>query len=130
VQVTHHKAWTVGGVLRSDLLDRGIPWTLLILESKPPAAGLNVDARGRWSVVLAALVAVGVVVAPFWPWALVLSVASGVILLWLHRRFYGFLYSRGGAGLLLVGIVMHGLYHLNCGLAYAMGGVRHWLGSP
>ena len=129
VQVTHHKAWTLGGVLRSDLLDRGIPWTLLILESQPAEAALNVDARGRWSVVLAALVVLGLVAAPFWPWALALCLVSAGLLVWLHAGFYRLLFRNGGAGLLMVGLVMHGLYHLNCGLAYGIGRLRHGLGD-
>src|SRR3990170_5504051 len=32
IQVKHLKRWTLRGIARSDIIDRGIPWTLLILQ--------------------------------------------------------------------------------------------------
>ena len=126
VQVKHHKAWTLGGVLRSDLVDRGIPWTLLLLEEGPAHKGLNLDFRGRWSVVLSVLVGLGLLLAPAWPRTLMISLGAGVVLLWLNAGFYRLLARKGGPTLLMGGIVMHWLYQLNCAAAYLTGHVLSW----
>ena len=42
IQGTHLKAWTFGGIIRTDLTQRGIPWVRLLLE-KAPGAG-----RAAW----------------------------------------------------------------------------------
>jgi len=126
VQVTHHKAWTLGGVLRSDLVDRGIPWTLLLLEEKPARKGLNVSFQGRLSVVLSLLMVLGLILAPFWPRTLMISLGAGLVFLWLNAAFYRLLARKGGAALLIGGIVMHWLYQLNCAAAYLAGHLLFW----
>jgi glycosyltransferase involved in cell wall biosynthesis len=126
VQVKHHKAWTLGGVLRSDLVDRGIPWTLLLLEEGPSQKGLNLDFRGRCSVVLSLLVGLGLVLALVWPRTLLISLGAGLVLLWLNAGFYRLLARKGGVKLLMGGIVLHWLYQLNCAVAFLIGHVLFW----
>lgn len=126
VQVKHHKAWTLPGVLRSDLLDRGIPWTLLLLESGQDQEALNVDFRGQLSVVLALMMLLGGGLALVWPRALLLVVGAGLVLVWLNVRFYRLLARKGGLRLLLGGIALHWLYQLNCAVAYLTGHLLFW----
>lgn len=126
VQAKHHKAWTFTGVLRSDLFDRGIPWILLLLEDPGAGGGLNIDARGRASVVLAVIAALSLVVAPWWPWSLVVGLGAVLGLLASNTPFYRLLARRGGAKLLLAGVGMHWIYQLNCALAFLVGHVLHW----
>lgn len=49
VQVSHHKLWTLKGLLRSEILDRGIPWTRLILEMGELPNDLNLSISQRVS---------------------------------------------------------------------------------
>lgn len=124
VQVTHHKAWTLIGVVRSDILDRGIPWTRLLLERGPAQRDLNLGFQGRLSVVLALLMVLGLVLAPVWPRTLMITLGAGLVLLWLNWRFYWLLARKGGPTLLLGGMAMHWLYQISCAVAF-LGG--HWL---
>ena len=126
VQVKHHKAWTLRGVLRSDLLDRGIPWTLLLLEREQAQKDLNMEYQARLSVVLALLMVLGLVLALIWPRALMLCLGSGLVFLWLNMGFYRLLARQGGPTLLIGGIVMHWLYQLNCAVAYLTGRFLFW----
>lgn len=126
VQVKHHKAWTLAGVVRSDFLDRGLPWTLLLLEQEQAGRDLNLDFQGRMSVVLALLMVLGLVLAPVWPRTLMLCVGAGLVLLWLNARFYRLLAKKGGFTLLVGGIGLHWLYQLNCAAAYASGRFLFW----
>src|SRR5262245_34196719 len=47
IQVTHLKRWTLRGWLRTDLLDRGVPWLLLMLRDRTMPADLNVSRAHR-----------------------------------------------------------------------------------
>ena len=51
--VTHLKEWTFWGLLKTDVLDRGIPWTELILRDRYMPNDLNVELSQRVSVALA-----------------------------------------------------------------------------
>jgi len=52
VQVTHLKRWTFWGLVKTDILDRGIPWTELILRDRMMPNDLNLQLSQRVSVAL------------------------------------------------------------------------------
>jgi glycosyltransferase involved in cell wall biosynthesis len=52
VQVTHLKRWTLWSVIKTDIWDRGVPWTELILRDKRLPNDLNVQVSQRLSVAL------------------------------------------------------------------------------
>lgn len=43
LQVKHFKRWSVRSMLKTDLFDRAIPWTVLILSSKGFISDLNAN---------------------------------------------------------------------------------------
>jgi cellulose synthase/poly-beta-1,6-N-acetylglucosamine synthase-like glycosyltransferase len=53
LQVTHLKRWTLWSIVKTDVLDRGIPWTELMLREGSMPNDLNVKYSQRISVVLA-----------------------------------------------------------------------------
>ena len=126
VQVKHHKAWSLRGVVQSDLLDRGIPWSELLAARTGSADELNVGWTGRLSVASVVLLIASLtltLVAPRWA---LLTVVAMLALLWLNREFYRFLKSKRGAAFLLAAVPLHWLYYLNCASAYPVGHLRHW----
>ena len=67
VQVTHLKKWTFLGLLKSDIFDRGIPWTELILRDRNMPNDLNLQLSQRVSVALSyMLLAFGAACAIQW----------------------------------------------------------------
>jgi glycosyltransferase involved in cell wall biosynthesis len=52
LQVTHLKRWTFIGLVKTDVLDRGIPWTELILRDQNMPNDLNLQLSQRVSVAL------------------------------------------------------------------------------
>ena len=52
IQVTHLKRWTLRTLVRTDVLDRGVPWLLLMLRTGKMPPDLNVTVRHRLSVLL------------------------------------------------------------------------------
>jgi GT2 family glycosyltransferase len=57
IQVKHLKSWSFFGLLKTDIMDRGIPWAELILRDRFLPNDLNIQLSQRVSVALAFLVA-------------------------------------------------------------------------
>ena len=67
IQVKHLKQWTFTGLIKSDILDRGIPWTELILRDGRMPNDLNLEISQRVSVALVfLLLGMGAAAAIVW----------------------------------------------------------------
>lgn len=65
IQGTHLKHWTLRGMIRNDVRDRGIPWLRLLLEREAVGGGtLNVRAEERWLTAVTALALLALAAAP------------------------------------------------------------------
>ena len=125
VQVTHLKRWTAAQMLTTDLFQRGVPWTELILSSRQLENDLNVDTRSRLSVAavytfLGTLT--GAAVSPKW---LAPTLPLTGIFIAMNREFYSFLQRRRGTGFMLKAIPWHALYYACSGAAFALGAAHH-----
>jgi hypothetical protein len=129
VQVRHHKAWTLAGLLRTDVRDRALPWVALGLERGGLGGRLNLDLVGRASGGAAVALAGGLAAAPAWPAAgLAVAAAAAGFLLVAHAGLYRLFARRGGAPLLAAGIALHWLHFATSSAAYAWGLARHLAG--
>ena len=126
LQGCHLKRWTAYGMLKTDLLQRGVPWMRLILTRRQLPADLNTGWTSRWSTVLAWS---GVVLLPATGWGaswavFVLAVhATGMV---INLRFYRFLAQQRGIRFALCSMPWHFVYFLLCGLAGLIGLLQHW----
>lgn len=130
VQVKHLKRWTLRGLVRSDVLDRGIPWTRLILEKRYVPNDLNLRPSQRVSALLACAIPLHLVSSlflrnrvaisfPIWLMApLLLAVA---LILLLNHQFYAFFARKRGAMFALAVVPFHLLYYLYSVLAFVLG---------
>ncbi|MEX2620442.1 MAG: glycosyltransferase [Egibacteraceae bacterium] len=125
LQVGHMKRWQWGALLRSDVRDRALPWSELILLNRHVEAGVDVAARAKVTLTglstLAALAAVAAPAAPAAGAALVLLVVAVL----LDRPLWRFLRDRRGAGFVLRVMPWHVFSHLYSGAAFGLGAVRH-----
>jgi glycosyltransferase involved in cell wall biosynthesis len=64
--VKHLKHWTFWGLVRTDICDRGIPWTELILRDRHMPNDLNLQLSQRVSVALAFLLVIMAAAAAIW----------------------------------------------------------------
>lgn len=124
----HLKRWTAASLIRSDVFDRAVPWTLLMLRYPQVEHRLNVDRANQLSLLCMVVLCVSSEVAWWAPAAAVVGMLlSASALLWLNRRLYGFFLRRRG-GLFLGGaIAWHWLYFLYGGIAFGCGVVLHFL---
>ena len=126
--VSDLKRWTVGSLLRSDLLERGLPWTVLLwresrarrtteplfatgdllrlpdpaLARRPFLLDLNLQTSNRVSVALAALLA-------------------------LNWQLYRFLAQRRGRAFTLAAIPWHWLYYFYNNLSFGVGTLLYFM---
>ncbi len=86
IQVTHLKRWTLWGTIRTDVFDRGIPWTRLILREGSMPDDLNTGVTQRVSLMLTAVLSL-TFLAGAWvqPLLALLPVLGWLIILGLDR---------------------------------------------
>ncbi|MEW5957833.1 MAG: glycosyltransferase family A protein [Chloroflexota bacterium] len=126
VQVKHLKAWTLPSLLKSDILDRGIPWTRLILRDKIFRSDLNLQTHNRVSVLAVAGLMLALVAAWFHPQAAWMAVALAGLLVRLNFDLYRFFYQKRGLGFALKALPLHWLYYLYNALSFGLGLMGHW----
>ena len=131
VQATHLKRWTLLGLLRADVWDRGVPWTELILRQGRLPDDLNLRMAERVSAALACAVALLVLAsllgAPFSRRVSLGTLVSvlAAFLAWNHD-FYRFFARQRGAWFACRVVPLHVLYYLYSIAAFAIGASRHW----
>jgi len=128
VQATHLKRWTLGNLLVTDIRDRAVPWTRLIVRSKRLPADLNLSPTSRWSAVAAWAIVLSAGLGFWFPLAWVGVLGALIGLAWLNSGLYRFFFGNGGAVLALGGTVLHLVYLLYSSLVFAMIAVPTWLG--
>jgi hypothetical protein len=120
IQVQHLKRWTFWNMLQTDVFDRGIPWTRLILRNRSIPNDLNVRGSQRASAAAAALLLVASGLG--YPSA---ALACAVLLIALNATFYRFLAEQRGALFALRAAPLHVLFFLYSGLAFILGAAAH-----
>jgi cellulose synthase/poly-beta-1,6-N-acetylglucosamine synthase-like glycosyltransferase len=124
IQGKHLKTWSLATMTKTDLLDRGIPWLRLVLETRASATALNLGWRHRLSTLASLLVATGLLRR-----SLRLGGIGLFVMLAAERRFYGLLLRRGGPRLLLAGIPLHVIHRLTAAAAVPVALAAHILSS-
>jgi len=131
IQCKHLKVWTLWNLVRTDVLQRGIPWTELILRTRFFPDDLNLRWNQRisvalsWTLVLAGGIGIwhvlgGRPVAPVPVWAAGILASLGSVC-FLNRGFYRFLTSRKGWSFSLCAVPLHVLYFVYSGISFVLG---------
>ena len=126
LQASHLKHWTLRSLLESDVRDRALPWTRLILSEREMPADLNLKWPHRLSALCACLMVLALACAPFFPITLALAALCAALLLLLNWKLYAFFAARRGIRFALAAIPMHWFYYLYSTLAFGVG-VLMWL---
>ena len=112
VQVTHLKEWSLVSLLRSDIRDRAVPWTRLILHRRKLPNDLNVDTASRQSALAAWVGLITLVSGFYYPWAWLVTLSSVLVVFLLNASLYKFFAQQGGIVLAFAGAGLHVLYLL------------------
>ncbi|HEX3176954.1 MAG TPA: glycosyltransferase family 2 protein [Methylomirabilota bacterium] len=127
IQGTHLKQWTLVSMIRTDILQRAIPWSRLTLETEMLPDTLNVAWDQRLS---AMLVALSILVLPFAVLKIELAAVAALALagvVALNRQLYLFFFRCGGLVFALVSMTLHMTYFVYSGLSYVFAVAEHHL---
>lgn len=118
MQVTHLKRWSLGSLLRSDIFDRAIPWSRLVLEKGRLIDDLNLKVEQRVSAALVAASAGLLLLAPWSRLAIIGAVASAAAVLVINRRLIALFHRCRNAAFAASAGFMHLLYLGYSGAAF------------
>ena len=121
LQVTHLKRWTPLSLLRTDIFDRGIPWTALLLRERAFTADLNLQTSNRVSVACVYLLWAALAAAALQARAALVAPLLVAALLVFNAPLYAFFLRRRGPLFLLAAIPWHWLYYTYNGVCFALG---------
>jgi len=120
VQGTHLKAWSLRGMIESDLWHRGVPWVELLLRHGARSSALNLGWRHRASAVASLVTVVALVRG-----RVRTAVVGAAALVALNRSFYALLARRRGRGEAAAGVALHALHHVIAALSVPIALVEH-----
>jgi len=124
VRGKHLKRWTWVGILRSDVLDRAVPWTRLIARVPDAFGDLNVSrleqARAALAIgLVVAVIGAGAGAIPAW-----IQLVPALGAAWTHRRLLALVGRHGGLASAGAALAFHQLYYLYSAAIYTTG--RLW----
>jgi GT2 family glycosyltransferase len=124
IEGKHLKTWTFANSVRSDLVDRGIPWTQLLLRVKSGQRDLNLTSSLRLSVVLAYLVVLAGAAGLVWRREILVAVPmllAGLVA--LNASYYRYFALRRGLWFAAAVVPLHLVHHLCNGVSFVVGHV-------
>jgi cellulose synthase/poly-beta-1,6-N-acetylglucosamine synthase-like glycosyltransferase len=128
LQVKHLKRWTMKSLLLSDVIARAVPWTRLILRSGRFENDLNINVMTRVKVSLVALMLCLLLVALWWPLALVAAAGTAATLAWLDLALLRFFARKRGVPFAARTITWHWFYYFYSGCSFCIGLAFHLAG--
>jgi len=121
LQVKHLKRWDLAGLLRTDIFDRAIPWTMLMLRNGFMPNDLNLRIDQRFCV---ALICLTPLLALRFPTVWCVPVLLTIL---LNLSLYRFLAARHSWWFAVRAVPLHLLYFLYSGLAMIAGAALYVL---
>ena len=118
LQVKHLKRWSFRNLVQTDIVDRAIPWTRLILEEKQSVTDLNLKISDR---ICAGLAGLSIIVLPIsfsFPGTLVFIILLWGIIIALNFKLYSFFVRRKGILFSIRAFPMQLLYYLYSSCSY------------
>jgi hypothetical protein len=134
IQGTHHKRWTLGLMLRTDIQQRAIPWSRLLLSRRQLPATLNLSSSAQLSAGLSLLMPGALAAAAsssaLQPWALLVLATCVALILLLNRPFLALLWRQGGMRLATGGLGLFILYLIYSSLSFAGVALKRMATAP
>lgn len=128
LQVKHMKEWAPRQMMITDVRDRALPWTRLILQGGGAPNDLNLNFSQRLSTAVAFIGLFSLGLSLVSTWALPFVVLAMLLLIWLNRSFYQFLLHKRGFQFIIMALPWHWLYFLYSGASFLVGLVQFRLG--
>jgi len=125
LQVKHLKKWTFMSLLRTDIFDRAVPWSKLILESREMVSDLNLQLSQKVSTLLVGLTIVIFLLAFFIPKLILVVLFLLTSILMVNYRLFMFFLKHKGPIFCFLAFAMYLLYYFYSGATYASCWLAH-----
>jgi len=119
LEVTHLKRWTLASLVRTDIRQRALPWSALLLRQGRLPDDLNVSRRARLSVTLTFLLALSLAALPLVDGAAWSAAAAALALLAIDRPLWSYFAAERGWLFALRAVPLQWLYYAYSGAAFA-----------
>jgi cellulose synthase/poly-beta-1,6-N-acetylglucosamine synthase-like glycosyltransferase len=123
--VKHLKRWTLAGLVRSEIFDRALPWTRLILASGRMPDDLNLQWSGRVAVAAACGLGTAVVASIWVPWARPVAVALVALEIAIDAPLARFLHGRRGPVFAVRALAWQWVHYVCAAAGFGMGLAMH-----
>lgn len=130
LQVKHLKRWSWSGWLKTDILNRALPWSKLIIEKGILSSDLNLKFNYRISSFLAGLVilililtildAVNVIAVGLSKYFIAIAVLLIIAIIILNLDLYNFFFHKKGLKFMFLSIPLHFFYYLYSGITFVI----------
>lgn len=121
LQARHLKRYIPLSLLRSEIIERALPWTRIILSYRIARRDLNLTYASRLSVILVLALLASLVAAFWFPVVLMVAIAAAALLLLLNLPVYRFFWQKRGAWFTIRVVPWHWFYYLYGGFAFGVG---------
>lgn len=138
LQVTHLKHWGWYSMIKTDIFNRAIPWSRLILQTNSLPEDLNLRISDRVSTALVGLLLIFLFVILMDLLNLINPISYGILifiaaiivisLIFLNRHLYGFFLKKRGGLFTAKVIPVHFLYFFYCGASFGICWIQNKLG--
>jgi len=126
IQLTHNKNYSLFSLVRSDVFQRAVPWTRLMLARQEYHNDLNTSSNNIASVVIVFLMLMAVLFHPPGVWGLlVLQAVLLMILIYLNLDFLQFIRERRGTLFAFRAVAMLWLQYAYSGFGLGLGILAH-----
>jgi glycosyltransferase involved in cell wall biosynthesis len=119
IQGTHLKSWTLGAMLRTDLLDRASPWVALLLRQGTVPPQLNLGWRHRLSAAALLFAFGGLGIR-----RPLVALGGAAAFVGLNASFYKLVARKRGRSQAAVVVALHAAHHLAGMVAVPLGVIR------
>lgn len=121
LECTHLKRWSLTDLVRTDIYQRALPWSRLLLSHPRKVEDLNASSAEKVRALLAALWAVSLLCLPasyFHPAAAAAALAVGFAVAAASAPLFRYFARLRGAGFAVLGVLYHQVYYLYSLAAY------------
>jgi glycosyltransferase involved in cell wall biosynthesis len=130
IQVKHLKHWSFWGLLKTDIFDRGVPWTLIMLRDRKFPKDLNLQVSQRICVVFVYLLLLSPLLAIIiHPAYLIMPLVILLAIVIINLKFYEFYVQKRGIVFAIKVIPMHILYFIYSGISIVLGTLAYLSGK-
>ena len=127
--VKHLKRWTPATLVTSEIVDRALPWTRLILASGQMPDDLNLKWSGRIAVAAACGLGAALVASVWFPWARPVAVVLAAVEIAIDSRLARYLHRKRGPVFAARALAWQWVHYVCSAAGFGMGVVMHLLAA-